>query len=392
MTTMPVDVAHGSLLAAARALAPRIREGAPAAERDRRLSPALVEAMAEAGLFRMLVPAALGGGELDVPSALRVIEAVAHADGAAGWCLMIGAQSGIVGGFISEEAARPIYGDPRVITGGVLAPSGRAVPVAGGYRVSGRWAFTSGVEHSAWRMGACLVLVDGVPRMVREGLPEVRVVLFPAEESRVLDTWDVSGLRATGSHDMTVEEIFVPEARTFLLVGAAPSHPGSLYRFPLFGLLALGIGAVAVGIARAAIDALVELAVTKVPTGSMRPLRQRVIAQIHVAQAEGALRAGRALLYETAHEVWTSIAAGEGATTAQRSLIRLAATTATHHAVQAVDLMYDAGGGSSIYAQSPLQRCFRDIHTLTQHIMVLPATLETAGRLFMGLESDTAVW
>src|SRR5262249_39257265 len=305
-------------------------------------------------------------GEADVADALGAFEELARADGAAGWCLMIGATSGIVAAYLPESTARPIYADPDVVTGGALAPSGRPVPVGGGYRGSRRRAFGSGIEHCAWRIGSCVVLQDGAPRPLESGAPEVRVVLVPAAETEVLGTWDVSGLRGTGSHDYAMQDVIVPEERSYSLLTARPHQDGPLYRFPMFGLLALGVAAVALGIGRAAIDALAEMAVTKVPTGSRRPLRERALVQYHVAQADGALRSGRALLYETVAEAWRAAEAGEPVTLERRTLLRLAATTATQHAVQGVDLMYNAGGGSSIYAGNSLQRQFRDIHALTQ--------------------------
>jgi indole-3-acetate monooxygenase len=200
----------------------------------------------------------------------------------------------------------------------------------------------------------------------------------------------VSGLRGTGSHDFTVTDRFVPAEYTIGLL-EPPLHPGDLYRFPLFGMLALAVAAAITGMARGAIDALVALATTKVPTGSRRVLRERVYAQLQVAQAEALLRSARAFVYDAVDEVWSAILAGDPVSLEQRARLRLAACHAATSGAQVVDLMYNTGGASSIYDGSPLQRFFRDAHAATQHTMVSPAWLETAGRLFLGLESETSL-
>lgn len=372
-------------LAAVRALAPRLRDAAEATEAGRRLSAELVAALARAGVFRMGVPRGLGGGELRVGDMLAVLEEVAAADGSAGWCAMIGATSGVVAAYLPEDAAREIYGTrPDVVSGGVFAPQGRAVPVDGGYRLSGRWAFASGCEHCDWLMGGALVGADGAA-------PEARMLLFPAREARVLDTWTVAGLRGTGSHDIAVDGLFVPRARSVSLVSDRPRVPGALYAFPVFGLLALGIAAVALGIARSAIAELVRLAGAKTPSASRRRLAERPLVQAQVAEAEASLGAARAFVHEAVGEAWAAAERAGEIPLAGRTRLRLAATHATRSAAHATDLMYHAGGGSAVYAASPLQRHFRDIHVVTQHMMVAPPTYEVAGRLLLGLAADTSM-
>ena len=380
-----------SVIDAARTLAPRIRTCSDVIERERRLPAELVEAMAGAGLFRMCVPQKLGGGEVDVATLIRAIEELSHADGSVGWCAMIGATSGVVSGYLAEDAAGEIYGGAGAISGGALAPKGRAIVTEGGYTVTGRWPFASGCEHCDWLMGSCVVVDHGVPRLLPNGAPDARLMLFRSSDARIIDTWSVAGLCGTGSHDIAVADIFVPEGHSLSLISDPPRQPGPLYAFPVFGLLALGIAGVAIGIARRAIEELVSLASEKTPTGSRRFLAERSPIQVQVAQAEATLRAARALLFETVIETWeTALAHGE-ISVGQRALLRVAATHATTSAAGAVDLMYNAGGGTSIYTTSPLQRCFRDVHTLTQHMMVAPATYELTGRLFLGLETDVSM-
>jgi len=371
-----------ALVDAARALFPRIREAAEIGDRERRLPAELVTAFTDAGFFRACVPRTLGGEEADAATLLGMIEEIARADGSAGWCVMIGATTGLVAGYLPDDEARAVYGDPSVVTGGVLAPRGTATPVAGGYRVSGRWPFASGCQHSAWLVGGCLVEGSG---------PEPVTVIFPAADVEVVDTWTVSGLCGTGSHDIAVRDVFVPSARCFSLVRDRPRQSGPLYRFALFGLLAASIAAVTVGIARAAIETLVDLAGGKRPTGSRRMLAERAMVQAEVARAEATLRSARAFLFEAVGQAWHVASAGRDLGVRERAIMRLAATSATTGAAAAVDRAYDAGGGTSIYATSRLQRCFRDVHAATQHAMVAPATLELVGRLLLGLETDTAM-
>jgi indole-3-acetate monooxygenase len=376
-----------SPLTAVRALLPAIRERADEIEQARRVPLDLVRGLAEAGAFRMCIPRALGGGENDVATLLEVIDAVARADGSTAWIVMIGATSGLISGYLPSDIARDIYGRPDVVTGGVFAPRGEAIAVDGGYRARGRWAFGS----CSWLLGGCVVVDGGKPRLLPRGIPDSRMMLFPASEARILDTWTVAGLRGTGSHDFEITDVFIPETRAVSLISDRPVVEGPLYRFPVFGLLALGIAAVATGIARRAIDELVAIAGAKTPTNSKRLLGERAVVQMQVAQAEAALESSRAWLAATVAAAWESARSSGTIPVEQRAALRLAATDATIRATQAVDLMYDAGGGTSIYATSPLQRCFRDVHVVTQHAMVAPSTYELTGRLLLGLDTDSAM-
>ena len=215
------------------------------------------------------------------------------------------------------------------------------------------------------------------------------MMIFPARDAQIIDTWNVSGLRGTGSHDIAVEDLFVPAERSVWFSTDPVRRGGSLYAFPVFGLLALGIAAVSLGIARGAIDDILELAGAKVPTGSRRPLAERSATQATVAQATALVAASRAHLRATVDEIWQTAPRGEAATLEQRARLRLAATQSVRDAAKAVDLAYECGGATSIYADSALQRRFRDVHVATQHILVAPATYELAGRVLLGLPADT---
>jgi indole-3-acetate monooxygenase len=266
---------------------------------------------------------------------------------------------------------------------------GRAVPVADGFRVRGRWTFASGCQHSTWCMGGAIVTNDGAGAVPAGGVPDVRCMLFHASEIRIVDTWDTSGLRGTGSHDFVVDDVTVPAGRSFSLFTSR--HALAQYRSAFFGGLAAGVAAVALGIARAAIDAFVALARDKRPAGARRSIAERELVQLSVARAEARVRAARAFLLDAVEAAGAASATGDGiASVEQRALLRLAACHAATEAAAAVDLVYEGGGGSSIYATSPLGRCFRDVHTATQHVMVSQAAATLVGRILLGLESDVS--
>jgi alkylation response protein AidB-like acyl-CoA dehydrogenase len=379
-------------VAAAAALRPLARDHADETEAGRRLAPPVVDAIARAGLFRMLVPREIGGLETDVSSMVRAIEELSAGDAAAGWCLMIGATTGIASARLPREGAEEIYGgEPLTVTGGMLMPRGTAVRVDGGYRVSARWSFGSGIDHCAWMLGGSTVDGPDGPELNEHGTPHMRLFYFPSEDIHIHDTWNVSGLRGTGSHDFEVLDAFVPERRSYPLPGAVPWASGTLYRFPMLAVFALGIAGVALGVARDAIAELSGLAGGKVPAGSRRPLAERAAAQTGIAEAEALRLSARAFLLGTVDEVWARVHSGEKMSVEDRAMLRLAATNAALSCSRAVDICYNLGGGSSIYAENRLQRDFRDVHTLTQHVMVGPPTLEVVGRVMLGVPTDTSM-
>ena len=344
--------------------------------------------MADAGLFRMLVPRALGGAETDPATMVDALAEVARGDGAAGWCAMIASTTAVLSAWLPDDEARSIFGDLQAVTGGVFHPRGRAIACDDGFRVTGRWTFASGCEHCSWLLGGALVFESPDaprPRMRPDGVPDARLFFFPASDVRIHDTWATSGMRGTGSHDIEVRDLLVPASRA-----AWPADPAlrdePLYRFPVFGLLALGIAGVALGIARGAIEDLVALATEKVPTGGRRRLAERSATQADVARAEALVAGGRAHVRDAIAPAWERARRGDDLGLRDRALLRLAATDAVRRAAEAVDLMYEAGGGSSIHDANPLSRRFRDVHVATQHVMVAKPTYETAGRVLLGLD------
>jgi indole-3-acetate monooxygenase len=358
-------------------------EHAERTERDRRLAPEVVDAMRRADLFRLCVPRDLGGAEATPRALVEAVEALARADGSTGWCLAVTATSGVLAGYLDEEAAAEIYGQAGIAVGGVFAPRGRAVAEDGRLDVTGRWPFASGSPFCDWLMGGCITEIG-------PGSPELRLVIFPRDEVEIHDTWEVAGLCGTGSHDISVSGAGAPVSRSAAVIGTRPRHQGALYAFPLFGLLAVGIAGVALGIARGAMDDLLELAGAKTPEGSRRKLAERAAVQADTARAEASLRAARALMMDELDR-GSAAAESSGETgTDVRAALRLSATHAVRAAAGVVDTCYELGGGSSIYARSPLQRRFRDVHVATQHMLISPATFELTGRLLLGLPTDTA--
>jgi alkylation response protein AidB-like acyl-CoA dehydrogenase len=379
-------VASSSFIEAAKGLAPQIRASADEIEQSRRLPLPLVDAMARAGLFRLWIPRTLGGEETDPMTLVRVVEEVSRADGAAGWCTAIGGEYGAFGGYLPADAANEIYGsDPLVRTAGAFRPFGNAVVVDGGYQVTGRWPLGSGCQHSAWIVGGCRILDGDQPRLSPDGTPVTRIMFFPAADCEILDTWHSIGLRGTGSHDYTVADVFVPAARS-LSFREAPAETGPLYMMPTIALFGTVLAAVPLGIARHAIDILLELAGTKIASRSRQSLRADVTMQANLGHAEAVLRSGRAFLYEALGEAWRVVSAGQMLSIAQRAMLWLAASHAATAAKQATELMFSAGGSASPYTSGGLERCVRDIHAAGQHITVAPANYQMAGQAFLDLD------
>ena len=384
--TTAVTRTDEELVAAARALTPFLREHADEAERERRLPLIVVEALKQAGAIRMTFPRSLGGLEAHPLTQFRVLEALSMADGSAGWCAYIGGAGGLFSAYLRPEVAREMFPSPDTIGGGGARPTGRAVAVEGGYRISGRWPFGSGCQHATWLSSGCLVFDGDAPRLTAEGHPATMQCFLPAADVQIIDTWTTTGLRGSGSHDYTIEDCFVPEARTFDFFTSPIYEPGPLYQFRRMFLL--NHAAVALGIARAAIDALVALAAAKKLSASAA-LRDEAYVQTAVARAETLVGSARGYVFAVIEEIWETLVAGGLPDAGQLARFRLAIVHSHTAAVEAVDTMYHVAGGSALYAGHPLDRMLRDIHTINQHTIVSPKTYETAGRLLLGLDAGT---
>ena len=376
----------------ARALIPLIRECADEADRDRRLPARVATAMAAAGLYKVAAPRSIGGGECDPRTQIETIEIVSAADGAAGWNLMIGIENmGFLGAALSLETARKLYADGGLIVSGALNPLGRATPVPGGYRVTGQWPFASGCHNAGWFWGQCMVTGgDGLAKS-KSGGPVLREVLIPSSEFEILDTWHVSGLRGSGSHDVAAHDVFVPEERVTAVLdgGMQLREKGTLYRYPPFNRLAYNKIGVATGIAQAAIEHFRTLASEKQPRGSRKLLREKTSVHLAYAEAVASLRGARAYALESVEEVWRVVAAGHEPSVEQRMHVHLACSQACLAAVHTVELLYSAAGTTANFTRCPLDRCLRDVRVVPQHIMVSPQWKETAGRVLLGLPGDS---
>jgi alkylation response protein AidB-like acyl-CoA dehydrogenase len=371
-----------ALLDAVEELAPAIRAASEAIEAERRLPASLVRQLVDAGLFRMMLPRAYGGFEADPLTVFEVVEAVSRVDGSAGWIVMIASGTpAFVAPFLPEDVACDIFvRDPDAVVVGGLAPGGRAVAVDGGYRVTGRWPFGSGCEFSTWLLSGVVIHDGDAPRLDRQGKPVRRLALLPAAGCTVLDTWHVAGLRGTGSHDYTASDLFVPREHT-----VAPGEDALIQSGPLYAIRFLLVthAAHALGVARHAIDAFTAFA-------ALGDVRAKPLAQLRAARAEALVSSARAFVLAAMDDAWRAASAGAEVTLAQRVQLRLAITNAVQSAKEAVALLYEAAGGAAIYATSPLERCFRDIHVATQHAIVATPSYELFGRALLGLEVDAS--
>ena len=378
-----------SPLDAARELAPRIRSAADEIEAKRELPRELFEALADAGLFRLAIPRSLGGFEIDPPTYIQVIEALGQADASTAWAVNQGAIYATYSARMPRETARAIFIDPpRAVVANTPAPTATAVIVPGGYRVTGRQGFSTGCRHATWVAAHAQVVVDGEPRRLPDGNPDVRYLFVPVAEAELLDTWHVRGMRGTGTHHFAVNDVFVPAWRTVLSVTPPLLESGPLYKIPRTLLFASGDAAAALGTARACLDTFLELAGAKTPRAMAAPLREQSMIQNMVGHAEADLRSGRALLRETVRDVWASTSANGEITLDERAGLRLATTHAIRLAVQVVDAVYNAAGATAIYESHLLQRHFQDIHVISQHLQGRLAHYELVGQHWLGLKVD----
>jgi alkylation response protein AidB-like acyl-CoA dehydrogenase len=393
-TTAPASA--DATLAAVRDLAPEITARAPEIEQARRLPADLLDQLIGAGCFRLVLPASHGGAGASLTETMQVLETLSRADASVGWTVMIGAGSWCDLAGLPREMFDALFGGDDVITAGAFAPTGTATPVDGGYRISGRWAFVSGCEHATWVFGNSIELPGPGGSAGLDGSgdtpPRMRVAVFSPDEIEIEDTWDVSGLRGTGSHHVRADDVFVPAARTLAMMEDPPCIDEPLLRIPLPTLYSLPVASVALGIARGAIDDILDLAAHKVPLLDQAALAASVPFQVDLAVADTRLRAAAALVYGVADELWATAVEASPVSPEQRARARAAAVWGTSQAVEAVTTAYRAGGGSSLYADSSLQRRLRDVNAVTQHFLVKPATLATAGAILAGQDVDLTVF
>ena len=378
----------------ARQLGPMIEAAADEIERRRDLPEPIVAALAENGLFRLLLPRSLGGAELPPAAYVPVVEEVAKHDASVAWCLGQACGCTMTAAYLAPEVAREIFGGERgIVAWGPPGPA-EARMAPGGYRLTGTWSFASGSHHATW-LGAHVAVFaeDGTPRLRPDGSPVFRTLLFPKPQAAMTDIWRVIGLRGTGSDSYTVTGLFVPEDHAVeRSADAKPRETGLLYAFSSSNVYSAGFAGVALGIARAVLDAFVELARDKIPRGAKRTLRDNNVIQAQVAQSEARISAARAFLFGALEDIWR-----EAGRTGQLSLdhnatIRLASTWAIHQAREAVDTLYHAAGATAIFEENPFERRFRDIHTVIQQYQGRQAHFETVGQVLLGLGPESTMF
>jgi alkylation response protein AidB-like acyl-CoA dehydrogenase len=386
MALMDHAVEANAWLRRAQALAHLAAEWRDAGEHERRLARPLVDALHEAGIFGMSTPLAAAGAAVDELSAVRVVEELSRQDGSLGWNVMVASNTATIASYLPAAGLREVYrAGPSTVIAGALLPKGSAIPIAGGYRLSGKWTMASGCHHADWMVACSSVQQGGAVRMRPDGRPDVRTFFLPMSACRILDTWHTTGLRATGSHDCEVAEVIVPEELTFQVLYDGERERGALLVKDFAAYAVARVAAVALGIARDAIESFVALAKLKTPAASSSTLANHATAQERLGRAEGALRAARALLYATVEELPYTPTWSEPLSDDQRAAIRLAGAHAAESASQVVDLLFRAAGTTAIYAKSRLDRCFRDVHVATQHINVAPSNIEMVGQHMLGL-------
>jgi alkylation response protein AidB-like acyl-CoA dehydrogenase len=393
-TCLPVDIDAQPPVQAAVALQPMLRDYHEEIEREQRLPKAVVEQLHAAGFYRLVIPHALGGLQADPLTFLRVVERLSEGVGSVGWNVANNSIGQLITLGLPDEGVHEIYahGADTVIAGTAVQGGGQAVPVAGGYRVSGRWQFGSGCQESAWMLGSFQVLDNGQPRRSPEGAPLYWRGVFSRAQAQVVEgSWDVSGMRGTGSFDWTVKDVFLPERRTMVHAGAPLDNqwkrwPGITYALPAQAWVGPHHSAVITGIARAGIEALIQLAGGKTPRGRTGLLRDNPQVQDAVGRADAILNAGRVYRNAMIAEIWQTIAAGQETTVEQRARCRLAAVYAADSARQAMDLMYRHGGSTSFQRSSRLAECWRDLHVVGQTVTVAPEWYPIGGRIYLGID------
>ena len=375
------------------ALLPDIAAHSKDTERERRIAAPLVAKMLEAGLFRMLLPRPFNGLETDPLTFTAAIEAIAKADASTAWSLCQTAVCAMIAAYLPADAAMEIFGrDPKAVLAWGAGPAGRAVASEGGYRVTGNFAFASGGRHATWMGAHCPVFeLDGTQRRTETGTPVIRTVLFPASAAPMTDIWHVMGLRGTGSDAYAVSDLFVPETHA---VGrddpAYRRYPGALYVLPTNALYSCGFASLALGVARALLDAFKALAMEKTPRGYKHALRLSAVTQTEIAENEARLRAARMYLRGTLGEVWESVQRTHALTVDQRMATRLAASHTLKEAVAVGDFAYYAAGATAIFESHPFERRFRDLHAVSQQLQARRSHFETVGKYLLDVEVDPA--
>ncbi len=382
MTVIPAD----GLVQAAREIAPQIAANRERIDAERQLPHSLASQMAEKGLFGLYVPRELGGPETDPVTAFHVVEEIARADGSAGWCVFNGTAVSSAVARISPKAAKEIFGDPPSVLGSGSARAGGAAKIAdGGYVVSGRWNFLSGIDHSTAVFVACRVVDANGAAMNDDGSPQMRAVVLPVSQGEVINTWSTMGMRGTASHDAEFSEVFVPFDHTYTR-GAPAHYDGPLYTPPqsaiVFGWTLSAANTL--GMARGMMNTFIDLAADSGSTDSPTLLRDRQHIKAVVGECEAMLDSARAYVLDAVSAMWEAQVRGEPNLPEKSMRARLSITHAIRQSIAIADKLFVAAGTNAIHHSVGLERYFRDLHVHGQHISGLPLNFEFGGAILMG--------
>jgi indole-3-acetate monooxygenase len=378
-----------AVIARAEAVRDAVGAAADEIESTRRLPPALLDKLHEAGLFRLLLPRSSNGIETDPVTFFHAIETIAKADASTAWCLGQCSVCAMTAAYLDPDAASEIFNTaPGILAWGAIAHEVQAVP--GGYKASARWDFASGSRQASW-LGAHVRVVeaDGTQRRKKDGSPEIRTILFPMASATMYDVWDVIGLRGTGTDSYSVDNLFIPEKFAALRDDpTALRENGPLYKLTTNMVFSMGFGATSLGLARATLDAATDLARGKTPQG-LKAMKDNNAVQGLIGKTEAALRAARAYLYTTAAEVWRDLSRGDRLTEQHRIALRIAATWTIHQSAAVVDTAYHMAGATAVFAANKFERRFRDMHAIAQQIQARDIHYEDAGKAILSASLGT---
>ncbi len=383
------------LMRSARELGPAISQYINQDERNRRLSKPVIDALKDAGFFRMFLPKSLGGFETDPITVAHVVEEVARHHTAAGWCLMVANTTPWWGGRLPEKGIEEIYKTgPDTFIAAAFHPPKKATRVSGGYLINGSGPLFSNVHEGQWIFVTAFVMENDQIKMTH-GYPEIICAYMRPEDCEIIDTWHTMGMQATDSNDVMAKDVFVPDHLVSPLV---PEYqPNSYYKGPLYQYPAIGIcitcliAPIALALARNAINELKELAERKTPLGSAVPLKERGVIQRKLGEAEALVQSSRAYLYDKIAEAWNKTLTGENVSLEDKAGLLLAAAHTNQSCLKAVDLMYTAAGSTAVYTRNKLQHYFADAQVIRQHGFVNESRYETAAQVYFGLPADLPV-
>ena len=377
------EAASIGLVERAKALAPLLAEEADEIERTRRLTPKVVSALIKNGLYKSLLPKNIGGFESPPMVFMEMLEEIAKADASTAWCVGQCSVVGMTAAYLDADVAHQVFGKPGDIAAwGAIAHAVQAVP--GGYTISARWDFASGMRQANWFGAHVQVLeADGTTRMRPNGTPEIRTILFPASSATVHDMWNVIGLCGTGTDSYSVENLFIPDNMAALRDDfSALREKGPLYGITTYSMFGLGFGAVSLGVARATLDAAIDLSRKKHSVG-IAAMKYNSAVQGLIGRTEAKLRAARAYHFSTATNAWQEILSTGKLSEQGRAAIRLSATYTIHQSTEVVETAYHMAGATAVFKSNPFERRFRDMHAISQQIQARDNHYEDVGKMML---------